>query len=253
MKKENNAKLLGILGGLGPMSGVYFCEMLISHTDAKCDSEHINFIMSSRADTPDRSSYIMGKSPSDPSLVMAEEAKRLQCAGADLLAIPCNTAHHFYRNICNAVDIPILNIIEQAALFCKHECLSKVGVLATEGTVMSGAYSDMFSPMGIKLEQLTEDEQTIITKVIFDQIKSGKEPDYDEFMSVAHALRKRGCQRLILGCTELSLIKKYYPLPEYFTDSLELLAISAIKATGRRPIGFEPSIMNFYGFAEKGS
>ena len=55
MQSETEQKLLGILGGLGPMASVYFCEMLISHTKAECDADHINFLLSSRADTPDRS------------------------------------------------------------------------------------------------------------------------------------------------------------------------------------------------------
>ena len=51
---------LGILGGLGPMSGIRFCEMLTEHTRVLCDQEHINFLLSSRADTPDRTAFILG-------------------------------------------------------------------------------------------------------------------------------------------------------------------------------------------------
>ena len=67
------------------MSGIYFCEMITAHTYAKKDGDHINFLLSSKADTPDRSSFILGKSDEDPSPIMATEAKRLQNAGATLL------------------------------------------------------------------------------------------------------------------------------------------------------------------------
>lgn len=249
-KKKNI--LLGILGGLGPMSGVYFCEMLTSHTAAASDKEHINFLLSSRADTPDRSSYILGRSVDDPSPVMAEEAKRLQSAGADLLAIPCNTAHYFYKSICDAVDIPVINIIGESARFCSYEGVSKVGVLATEGTSASGAYTEIFSKCGIETEPMTAEEQAVITRIIFDEIKSGKDPDIHSFTAVCDALGKRGCERLILGCTELSLIKKHYRLPPYFIDSLELLALAAIVRCGKTPTGFDAPLMKFYGHAEKG-
>lgn len=246
MNNKNKPVMLGILGGLGPMSGVYFCEMLISHTKAEADADHINFLLSSRADTPDRSSFILGRSERDPAPVMAEEAKRLRNAGADILAIPCNTAHYFYENICDAVDIPVINIIGETCAFCKSEGVKKVGVLATKGTMTSGAYRDVFEKQGLDIEPLTDGEQDIISSIIFDQIKSGKEPCLNDFLQVCDRLMERGCQRIILGCTELSLIKKNYHLPPYFIDSLELLALEAIRRCEREPVGFDTPIMIFY-------
>ena len=81
MSENKYPSLLGILGGLGPMSGIYFCEMLTRHTLAKRDSDHLNFLLSSRADTPDRSSFILGESSEDPTPRMRSEAKRLEGAG----------------------------------------------------------------------------------------------------------------------------------------------------------------------------
>lgn len=106
-----NSMLLGILGGLGPMSTVYFCELLTAHTKALADSDHIDMIVSSRASTPDRTAFILGKSDRDPLPVMIDEADRLVKAGADLIVIPCNTAHYFYNGLQAACKVPILNII----------------------------------------------------------------------------------------------------------------------------------------------
>ena len=234
------------------MSSVYFCEMLTAHTKADCDNEHVNFLLSSRADTPDRSSFILGKSPSDPTPTMTAEAKRLENAGATVIAIPCNTAHYFYKRICAAVNIPIINIIEETAKLCEYGGFSKIGVLATEGTIASGAYSSVFSVRGIEILPLDSAEQSLISKIIFEQIKSGLEPDIDAFLKLSENLRERGCERLILGCTELSLIKKDFELPDYFIDSLEVLALSAITACAKQPKDFDTLLMNFYGDAEKG-
>ncbi len=252
MNTEKKPSVLGILGGLGPMSGIYFCEMLTTHTKAQCDAEHINFLLSSRADTPDRSSFILGKSPYDPTPVMTREAKRLEDAGADIIAIPCNTAHYFYKRICDAVEIPIINIINETADFCKYEGLGCVGVLATEGTIASGAYSEIFSSKGINILPLSSDEQTVITKIIFEKIKKGLPYDPDEFLELCEKLSRRGCERLILGCTELSLIKKEVALGEHFVDSLEVLALSAISACKKEPIGFDEPLMKYHGTAKKG-
>ncbi|MBE6592561.1 MAG: aspartate/glutamate racemase family protein [Ruminococcaceae bacterium] len=248
---EKKQKLLGILGGLGPMASIYFCEMLTSHTKAERDSEHINFLLSSRADTPDRSSFILGTSKDDPTDAMIEEALRLERAGADIIAIPCNTAHYFYDGIQNAVNTPILNIITETARFCSSVGVTRIGVLATEGTAASGAYEKFLSQYSISTVPLTKDEQDTVSKIIFERIKCGLEPDVTEFLAVVEALRARGSELIVLGCTELSLIKKKYPLPEYVIDSLELLALCAIAACGKTPTQFDPPLMKFYGSAGK--
>lgn len=239
-------RLLGILGGLGPMASIYFCEMLISHTSAQKDSDHLNFLLSSRADTPDRSSFILGTSSDDPTDAMTAEAARLERAGADILAIPCNTAHYFYDAICDAVSLPILNIITEAARYCKASDAKKIGVLATEGTAASGAYEKFLDEYSIDVVALTKDEQDTISNIIFGQIKKGLPPDVDALLSVVSSLRERGAELVVLGCTELSLVKKQFPLPEYIVDSLELLALSAISALGKTPKDFDSSLMSFY-------
>lgn len=246
MQNADN-RILGILGGLGPMASVYFCEMLISHTKAERDADHINFLLSSRASTPDRSSFILGISKDDPTDAMTEEARRLEAAGAHLLAIPCNTAHYFYESICRAVDIPILNIISETAKFCKYLGVSRIGVLATEGTAASGAYEKYLEEYSVSVVPLTNSEQDAVSRIIFEQIKCGREPDHDSFRSVIRSLRERGAELIVLGCTELSLIKKQFEQPEYIVDSLELLALSAIRTMDKCPIGFDSPLMKFYG------
>lgn len=250
-EKNKSPELLGILGGLGPMSGIYFCEMLTAHTLAKKDSDHLNFLLSSRADTPDRSSFILGKSNEDPTPRMRSEAKRLEAAGAELLVIPCNTAHYFHSKISEAVDIPILNIIEETAALCAFEKVKRVCVLATEGTASSGTYADIFKRYGIEVTPLSREAQDFITETIFDKIKSGISPDVDSFIALCEKLWLDGCERIILGCTELSLIKKAHPLPEYVIDSLEVLCISALERCNKTPVGFDGALLNFY-LAKKG-
>ena len=233
------------------MSGIYFCEMLTAHTYAKKDSDHLNLLLSSRADTPDRSSFILGLSDDDPTPRMRSEAKRLEAAGAELLVIPCNTAHYFYSKVAEAVDIPILNIIEETAKLCSLEGVKTVGVLATEGTAKSGAYKDIFSKYEIDIIPLSEEEQNFITETIFDRIKSGLDPNVDKFINLCDTLQKKGCERVILGCTELSLIKKHNALPNFVIDSLEVLCIAALSACQKTPCGFDGNLMKLY-HTEKG-
>ena len=137
---NRNRTLLGILGGLGPMSTVYFCELLIARTHALRDADHIDTIISSRATTPDRTAFILGLSEEDPLPIMCEEAERLARAGADLLVIPCNTAHYFYDGLQKSTSLPILNIIEETVAHLYRTGARTIGLLATDGTVLSRSY-----------------------------------------------------------------------------------------------------------------
>lgn len=246
-----NTNTMGILGGLGPMSGVYFCELLTEHTKADCDRQHLDFLLSSRATTPDRTDFILGRSSEDPSVVMIEEVNKLIAAGADRIVIPCNTAHYFYERIARASSVPVINIIRQTVDFCQQNGIRTVGVLATEGTIRSGAYAEECRREGISYLTCSEEEQAIITELIYGQIKKGKTPDVEAFRAVSDALKRRGAEAIILGCTELSLIKRIVGDEPSWIDSLEVLACAAIRLCGKEPVGFDERLMKFYPRKEK--
>ena len=240
-----NKKILGILGGLGPMSSVYFYEMLTSHTHAERDQDHVNILLSSRADIPDRTDFIIGKSNNNPLPAMINEVDRLTTAGAQIIAIPCNTAHYFYQGVAQHTSTPILNIIEETVCFCKHLNIKKVGVLATEGTVLSSAYKTALERENIEYMTCSQEDQAVISDIIYGDVKQGKDPDIDRFLCVADSLTAHGCERIILGCTELSLIKKKYRLGTRFIDSLEVLTVRALTECGAAPRDFDCELMKF--------
>lgn len=230
---------LGILGGLGPMATVYFYDMLVRHTKATCDQDHLDVIINSRASTPDRTSYILGQSTENPFDIMARDAQRLVTFGADVLAIPCNTAHYFYDRLNETISVPILNMVEETVLEAKARGCCRVGILATSGTVQTGTYSRMCERHGLEFVCPDESRQQDLMNVIYGDIKQGKRPDMARFFAVADSLKRQGCTRMILGCTELSIIKKDEQLDAFYIDSMSVLAKNAITTFGRTPIGFE--------------
>lgn len=233
--------LLGVLGGLGPMSTFYFCELLTAHTKARTDADHIDMLISSRASTPDRTAYILGQAGArDPLPVMREEAHRLAAAGAELLVIPCNTAHYFYDGLAKDCPIPILNIIRQTVAFLQMRGIRRCGLLATEGTVASGAYARLFAEAGIECLCPDPQEQAVVTGIIYGAVKQNLPPDFAAFLRVSQALLNRGCECLVLGCTELSLLRREGLRQPWFVDSLEVLTCSTILACGKEPTGFPP-------------
>lgn len=236
MKQSN---LLGVLGGLGPMSTVYFCELLTAHTKALSDADHIDMLISSRASTPDRTAWILGKSQNDPLPVMLEEAHRLENAGANLLVIPCNTAHYFYDGLRAGCRVPILNIIAETIAYLQKTGVRKFGLLATEGTVRSGSYHRLCKEAGLTCITPDDEDQAIISSLIYDYVKQNKPIDPELFDRVTAHLAAAGCEKIVLGCTELSLIDRQLCLDRgSFADSLEILACRTILACGKEPVGF---------------
>lgn len=237
--------LLGILGGLGPMSTVCFYEMLTARTQAASDRDHIDMVISSRATTPDRTAYILGHSDQNPLPVMIEDARRLVSYGANLLAVPCNTAHFFYDALRAAVSVPILNIIEETVGAIANMGIQKVGILATEGTVSSGAYHKVCATHGIAVATPTKEDQQRLNMLIYQTIKSGVRPRVEDLERISAPLRRAGCERLILGCTELSLIKRDCALDDdVYIDSTEVLALRTICRCGKTPIGFSEDLLH---------
>ena len=229
------------------MSSVYFYELLTTHTRAERDQDHLNIILSSYAETPDRTEFILGSSKNDPTPYMIGEVAKLAGAGAEVIAIPCNTAHFFYESISIASPVPIINIIRQTVRFCKYSGLKRVSVLATEGTISSGSYHRLLEMADIECVELSTDEQATVSECIFGNIKRGLQPDIEGMLTLADKLRKRGAEALILGCTELSLLRKNFKefQSDLYIDSMEVLAASAIRLCGKEPINFPEKLQKF--------
>ena len=235
--KEN--KILGILGGLGPMSTAYFYEMITGHTKAECDQDHIDIVISSSATTPDRTGYILGESKDNPAERMICDARKLINFGADVIAIPCNTAHYFYREVQDNISVPIINIIYETVKFCHDRGAEKIGIMATDGTVQTETYQQMAKEFGIECVTPSPENQKRVMDIIYGSVKKGLPVNMEKFRKVSRELTKAGCDRIILGCTELSLIKRDYDLDSFYVDALEVLALRSIEYCGKTPVGFE--------------
>lgn len=238
---ENKRKTLGVIGGLGPMASAFFYRLVTERTEASCDQEHIDTVIISRASTPDRTAYLTGKSAESPLPSLISDAKKLESIGADNIVITCNTSHKFIDEIRAAVKIPVPGIIEETADYLKKSGCRKAGIMATDGTVSTGLYQDKLRGAGIDFAIPDEEYQKKVTQLIYGSVKSGKEPSAEMFYAVAEHLLKKGCDRIILGCTELSVINTKIGGKEYFCDAMEVLAYKAIKISGGKPKNFPAS------------
>lgn len=237
-KQESQRPVLGILGGLGPAASCYLYQMIIDHTPARRDQDHIDIVISSRASTPDRTAYIVGSSGEDPFDVMEQDGISLVRYGATVLAIPCNTAHYFYDRLAAALPVPVLNMPRLTAAEAKAAGCRRLGILATDGTLRAGTYQLVCDALGLRCITPDPDVQKGVMRIIYDQIKQGRRADMALFAAAEENLRAKGCDMAVLGCTELSLVKRDERLGPFFLDSTEVLCRHAMRACGVEPVGF---------------
>lgn len=228
-------KTVGVLGGLGPMATVYFYDLVVEMTESEKDQDHVDMIIVNRATTPDRTAYIVGESDRSPLDYIIKDAKRLESAGVDFLVLTCNTAHYFYKELNDSVKIPLLNMIEETVDYAIEQGHSKIGILATTGNIKMELYQNMCREKGVDFYVPSDDIQKKVMKIIYEDVKAGKPAEMDIFNEIVEVLKKNGCDCAILGCTELSIIKKDEKLPDdFFIDSSEVLAMNAIVKSGRK-------------------
>lgn len=225
-------KILGILGGVGPLATMMIGEMIVRLTKAQKDQEHIHTIITNNTSIPDRTAYILGKSEENAVPVMVGDTKRLAAAGADLIIIPCNTAHTFYEELSDGSPIPILHMIHETAARAAKDGAKKIGILATSGTIQSEVYQDACRAHGLEIVLPDADVQDKVMAVIYEQIKAGEPADRATWDDIEQFMDAHGCDRVILGCTELSIVKRELGLGDLYLDSLTVLAEQAILACG---------------------
>ena len=152
--------------------------------------------------------------------------------GAEVLAIPCMTAHSFFSQLQAAFRAELLNPITGSAKLLRSNGVKRAGIMATDGTLQVGLFQEALTDAGIEPVVPDEMHQHEVMRMIYDQVKSGRPADLESFHAVAHAMRSRGAECIILGCTELSVIRIQQEIGRGFLDAMAVLAASAIEACG---------------------
>lgn len=225
-------KTLGIVGGVGPLATMFIGEMIVRRTKAAKDQDHVNSIITNNTRIPDRTAFIMGRSDDNPVPVMIDDMAKLSSIGAEIIIIPCNTAHTFYDELEMGSPVPVIHMIRETMKRAAQQGAVKVGVLATTGTVTSKVYQQAANEYGLEPVLPSPEIQEKVMSIIYDNVKAGKNANKDTWREIVNHMENQGCDRVVLGCTELSIVKKEMDLPDFYLDSLIVLAETAILSCG---------------------
>lgn len=222
---------VGVVGGIGPAATVDFMDKIVLNTTASKDQEHIKVVVEQNPQIPDRTQYLVGNG-SDPTIALYATCKKLEQAGANVIAIPCNTAHAFVDRIQPNISVSIINMLTETIteITSMYPDTRKVGLLATKGTIQSGLYHNAAVAAGLELIVPDESTQSIIMDAIYGTkgVKAGYTEGHccEQVIKALKYLESRSATVAILGCTELPLVMPALKNPTRLTllDPTNILA-----------------------------
>ena len=190
---------------MGTQAGLDFCSKLAKLNRGRADQNYPLFLLYNKANIPDRKQNLKRYKNVLSSLVKG--CKFLQKNKCKFISIPCNTAHHWYKDLKKKIKIPILNMPEIVYLNIKNKCKknTKIGLLATDATIKVGIYSQYFNKK-FNLISPTKNLQIKSVNKSIKLIKMGKTKEAEKAIKLAvNYLIKMKCKKIILGCTELPI------------------------------------------------
>lgn len=233
--------IIGILGGMGPEATLYLFQKIIKNTGAARDQDHFRVLIDNNPKIPDRTPAILGQGET-PLPTMIVTVKNLEKAGADFITMPCVSAHYLIEELRRAISIPVISIIDEvAAEIQKHfPEIKRIGLIATTGTVRAGLFQDRLSEMGVEvLVPPGEIQENLVMSAIYGEsgIKAGyiSSENKEKILKSSNEMIERGAEGIIGGCTEVPLVVQQGDIDVPFFDSLDILALAAIRMARDRP------------------
>ena len=220
-------RTLGILGGMGPLAGAHFYKRVISLTDAESDGAHLSVLLWSDNTIPDRTAHLTGRGDS-PLSRLSLGISLLESCGAEVIAIPCNTAHAYLPALKVVAETELLDMPCLAVLRAREEGATRLGVLTTTGTRRAALYEAACLRYGMECIH-TEDGEGL-DSLIYRQ-KAGERILREAYTSYCDELFSRGADMVALACTEISVAFSE-ELPQKTIDALDALARRAVTACG---------------------
>lgn len=232
MKDSSATPLLGVLGGMGPLAAADFLKKLAEETPALRDQEHIPYVAYGVPQIPERPAAILGNGES-PLPYMLRGIAALKQAGAQAVAIACNTAHFWYEDLVKEGGLPILHIADAACseLEARGIRSGKIGLISTEGTVRAGFYQSRFAAYGLEcLPSSREDQDDLVLPAIAAVKANDLARAHQLAVTAVMRLHDAGAQAVVLACTETPVAIDYArsPAAAHCIDATRALARACV-------------------------
>lgn len=204
--------LFAVLGGMGTLATENFIQELNQLSAANKDQDYLNYIVYNKASIPDRTDYILNENAPNPVPVIISGLRKLAALEPDFIVMPCNTAHLFYDELAQSINVPFLNMIDETVneLVLRGEKQGmKIGIAATEGTIKAKIYENKLNEAGFDSYIPNKELQQIVNDLIYIDIKQNADVNMPRYNKMVSYFEAEQCDYIVLGCTELSVFNSY--------------------------------------------
>ena len=214
---------------MGPAASAKFLELMAEKSPVKRDQEHPRIIMLSDPQIPDRGKAIL-ENGEDPTEIIKVDLFKLAEWGADLLAVPCNTAHIFIEKFLDELPLPLINIVESTVKMASIKSADGVWFLSTKATVKSGIYEKYAQKYDLPLLHVNKECSDEAQRIIEIVKANDREKAAPLMKEIATELWHEKDLPILAACTELPLAYETTGLPkEKMVSSLDALASACVE------------------------
>ena len=227
-------RVVGILGGMGPEATILLQQRILRATAANDDHDHVPLLVDVNTQVPSRIEALVEGTGESAGPVLVAMAQRLEAMGADALAMPCNTAHAYAREIEAAVTIPFLDMVQLAVsdLRTRLPRGASVGLLGSTALASIRLYDDAIA--AVDLELLWPREQERVMAALRAIKRRADDPEAAVILARAgESLIDAGAAALLVACTEFSLVVDALPDGVPVVDALDGLVGAILAFAGR--------------------
>ena len=214
--------MIGILGGMGTQAGLDFCNKLAILYRGKIDQEYPLFLLYNKSNIPGRPESIgiqTGNLSNRSSNKTSEKkyslvlksllngCKVLKKSKCKFIVIPCNTAHYWYDDLKKKINLPIINMPQEVFKYTFKKCKkkSKIGLLATDGTLKTGVYNKFFDKYyNLVCPDMITQKKSVNKAIKLVKMGNVKAANKIIKPAIDYLIQKK-CKKIILGCTELPI------------------------------------------------
>ena len=203
-------KVLGLIGGMSFESTITYYQVINETVKRELGGLHSAKCILYSVDFDEIERYQASGEWAKSGEVLADAAKALERAGADLIVICTNTMHKVAPDIAKAIDIPILHIADMTALELKKADIHRVGILGTKYTMTQDFYKNVLIAKGIDVLVPDQEDIEVVNDVIYNELCLGiiKDISKEKYLKIIDKLVQKGAEGIILGCTEIGLLIK---------------------------------------------
>ena len=221
-------KTIGLIGGMSWESTAHYYRVINQEAAARLGGLHSAPLIVHSVDFAPIAEMQAAGDWGSAGRQLAEIARGLEAAGAEVIGLATNTMHIVADQIIDAISVPFVHIADPTSDALLGDKFETVGLLGTRFTMEMSFYRDRLAQRGLA-SLIPEVDRTNLNGIIYEELCRGivREESRRIYVSAIEKLAARGAEAVILGCTEITMLidDAVSPLPVYDTTDLHARAL----------------------------